>query len=222
MAVEILGAAIVAGLAGAPHCIGMCGGFATASAAWRAEGLAWHAGKLSTYGILGALAGGTARLGLAPGWPMGLVSGLLLVWFALRLAGTGPAFHLRIPGLERLGIRLARSGGILARYAFGMVTGLLPCGLVYAALALAVSAGGPIEGALAMLAFGLGTIPALLLAASGLQRLAGASVWTRRLVAAVVLATGLGALTMRWPVAGQTKPACHGTTIESTAFPTEK
>lgn len=219
MAIEIIGAAVVAGLAGAPHCIGMCGGFATAAAAKRMEGLAWHLGKLSTYGILGAVAGKTAQLGLHPGWPMSVVSGVLLVWFALRLAGVGPAFHLRIPGLDRLGIQLARSRGFLSRYAFGMVTGLLPCGLVYAALALAVSAGNATSGALTMMAFGVGTLPALLLAANGLRRLAGASVWTRRGVAAVVLVTGLISLNLRWPVEGQDKPACH--TVSATQSPTE-
>ena len=51
-----------------------------------------------------------------------------------------------------------------ARYALGLVLGLLPCGLVYGALAAAAGTGGMLDGALAMAAFGAGTVPALVAA----------------------------------------------------------
>jgi hypothetical protein len=74
------------------------------------------------------------------------------------------------------------------RFAAGLLWGWLPCGLVYAALLAAAMAGDPARGALAMLAFGLGTLPWLLAAGVGAARLRD---WMR--VRAVRLATG-GAL----------------------------
>ncbi len=204
----LIGAGLVAGLVGAPHCVGMCGGFATAAATRPWEGAAWHLGKLATYATLGALAGSLGGAGLGLGWPMGLVSALLLVWFAARLAGVTPAFSYRLPWLERLGARLYRAGGLLGRLAFGAVSGLLPCGLVYAALSLAVGAGSPVAGALVMAAFGLGTVPALALAAGALRRLTGARPWVRRGVALGVLVAGLASLAMRWPKSTPEPQAC--------------
>ena len=54
--------------------------------------------------------------------------------------------------------RVSPPGSLL----FGVVLGFLPCGLLYAALAVAASSAGALDGALAMLAFGLGTVPALM------------------------------------------------------------
>lgn len=207
----LIGAGLVAGLMGAPHCVGMCGGFASAASGGRWGAPAWHLGKLLTYCSLGTLAGSVGKAGLGIGWPMAVVSGLLLVWFAARLAGVGPTPHLRIPALERMGARLYRSGGLLARFGFGVVSGLLPCGLVYASLALAVGAGSGAAGGLTMLAFGIGTVPALAFAAGSLRRLTSARPWVRRTVAAGVLVAGLFSLAMRWPSADGT-PTCHHAT----------
>ena len=208
MELGLISAGLVAGLVGAPHCVGMCGGFASAAAARPWEGAAWHLGKLGTYAVMGALVGSLGGAGMSLGWPMGLVSALLLVWFAARLAGLVPAFSFRLPWLERAGARLYRAGGVLGRFAFGAVSGLLPCGLVYASLSLAVGAGSPTGGALVMAAFGLGTVPALALAAGALRRLTGARPWVRRGVAFGVLVAGLASLAMRWPKAAPEPQAC--------------
>nr|MBP6243264.1 sulfite exporter TauE/SafE family protein [Chromatiaceae bacterium]MBP8024750.1 sulfite exporter TauE/SafE family protein [Chromatiaceae bacterium] len=78
----------------------------------------------------------------------------------------------------------------------GLVWAWLPCGLVYSVLIWALSAGSAAQGALLMLAFGLGTLPTLL----GLGMLAGAAarfaeqVWIRRLAGGLVLGFGLHAL----------------------------
>ncbi len=72
-----------------------------------------------------------------------------------------------------------------------MATGLLPCGLVYATLGIAVASGDALTGAAAMAAFGLGTLPALATFGLGVRRLAGERPWTRRVLATVVLVAGL-------------------------------
>lgn len=190
-----LAAAALTGLIGSPHCVGMCGGFACA-AGGRRGWLAWTGGRLLTYAGMGAAVG---ALGLAlpgPGWVGTALAAALLLFLALRLAGLGPAASAPA-GLASLGARLLRRPGALSRLALGMTTGLLPCGLVYAALSLPVVAGGPLPGALSMLAFGLGTAPALALLATGLQRLALRSPGHRRALALGVFVFGMLSLGAR-------------------------
>ncbi|HEY4636993.1 MAG TPA: sulfite exporter TauE/SafE family protein, partial [Burkholderiales bacterium] len=74
----------------------------------------------------------------------------------------------------------------------GMLWGLLPCAMVYAALATATLAGGPAQGALAMLAFGAGTLPWLLGAGGALARLRAGPGLARLRAAAGVLVLGMG------------------------------
>lgn len=182
---------------GTPHCLGMCGGFATAAARSIGESVAWHAGKLSTYMVLGALVGGLGGAIPGPGWIGTLLAAILLVWFSLALGGWVPEPTLKIPGLGRLGAATAGRSGIPARFAFGLVNGLLPCGLLYAALGMTVSAGGAVEGALTMGVFGLGTVPGLAAAAWGLRKLLARKPWMRRLLAIGVLLAGLAGLAWR-------------------------
>ena len=82
--------AFLAGLAGSPHCVLMCGAFASACAR-PAPGLgAWHAGRLIGYGALGALAGGFGASVPGPWWLPSAVAVVLLCWFAAALAGVLP------------------------------------------------------------------------------------------------------------------------------------
>ncbi len=193
----VFGAAFVAGLLGSLHCVGMCGAFA-ASCGRTPTGLpAWHLGRIGTYAALGALAGAAGQLLPGPAWvPAGLASALL-TWFALALAGLVPEPRLVPPGLVSAGRRAVESTSPGAQFLFGVVNGFLPCGLVYSALTVPVALAEPLPGALAMAAFGAGTIPALSLAALGLRRLLMASLWRRRLFALLVLSTGLWAIWAR-------------------------
>jgi len=202
---EIVLAALVAGLMGSPHCIGMCGGFAAACARPRGSILLWHGGRLTSYAVLGA-AGGLAGGAIpGPGWVAPAVSLVLLVWFAASLAQLVPQPQVALPGLVRAGVALARREGPVARYLFGVATGLLPCGMVYAALAMAIAAGSPLLGAAAMVAFGLGTVPALTLLSAGVQRFAARGVWQRRALATLVLLAGV------WSIARRPEaPSMHG------------
>ncbi len=206
--VSLVAGAAVAGLVGSPHCVGMCGGFAVACGEDRASGVAWHAGRLTTYAVLGAVAGAAGQVIPGPGWVASAVGAALLVWFAAGLAGLVRPPHVAIPGLARLsGAALARSG-VGWRYALGLTTGLIPCGLVYSALAVPVAAADPGVGALAMAAFGLGTVPALALASRGLRSLLGGALWKRRVLAVAVLVAGLGAVAIRAPGTPEA-PTCH-------------
>lgn len=203
--------ALLAGLSGSPHCIGMCGAFCATAGSRPGGAILWHAGRLTTYGALGAMAGaaGGAMAGALGGpgsgagalinWVPQAVAAALLTWFALALAGVVREPRVVVPGLASLGARLAGGSTLASRYAFGLATGLLPCGLVYAALALPVALGSAGEGALAMVAFGLGTVPALATMSAVVQRVIRRGPWPRRIVAALVLASGLWAVWARRP-----------------------
>lgn len=174
-------AALLAGIAGAGHCAGMCGGIAGALAhAIPAERrsipltLAYSLGRLGSYVLLGLLVGSLAALvsprdaGLAMLVARLLTATLMLAialhllgvtrWM-LALEGMGSALWRRLAPLAR---RLVPVTSLPRALAIGALWGLLPCGLVYGALLYAATAGSGAGGALAMLAFGIGTLPAVL------------------------------------------------------------
>lgn len=192
-----ISAAVVAGLVGTPHCIGMCGSFALACGGRASHTVAWHLGKTLTYAGLGAVAGLLGQSVPGPPWVATVLSAGLLVWFAAALAGFAPEPALRIPGLTRLATRAATQDDLVSRFLFGVANGLLPCGLVYATLGLAVASGSALTGAAAMAAFGLATVPGLALFGLGLRRGIAERPWLRRVVALVVLASGLWVIARR-------------------------
>jgi sulfite exporter TauE/SafE len=180
-------ALLVLGLASGAHCVGMCGGIVTAFSApqpllparslWRGQ-LAFNAGRVSSYAAAGAIAGligsGAYAIAAAPAQAfLHTLASLMLVLVGLYLAG----FSGAATWLERIGAPLWRRLQPLAvrlrahSFAAGAVWGWLPCGLVYGALATAAATGDPARGALAMLAFGLGTLPWLLAAGMAATRL---------------------------------------------------
>lgn len=214
----LIGGALLAGLAGSPHCVAMCGGLAGAASGKPAETLAYHVGRLSTYAALGALAAAAGDAIPGPRWVPLAIAAIFLAFFALRLAGWSPAWVGRLAGSSHRLVPLAsaalRRPGLLGRFGFGAVNGLLPCGLVYAALALPVASGDPATGALSMLVFGLGTVPALATASAALSALARRSLATRRALAAVVFLAGIGGLAWRAPALdadpdSPALPPCH-------------
>lgn len=196
-------ALFLVGLLGGTHCIGMCGGIVGAlslggPARWSLH-LAYNAGRILSYTAAGALAGalGAAGIGLGGDAPVRivlyLVANLMLVALGLYLLGVTRALAFT----ERLGQRLwlhiqpltrrflpART--VAQAFPLGVLWGWLPCGLVYSALATALGSGSVAGGALAMLAFGAGTLPNLL--AAGIL-LAKMSEFVRR--APVRIASGL-------------------------------
>jgi sulfite exporter TauE/SafE len=194
----LLATAFVVGLLGGVHCMAMCGGVVAALAlrapAGRTGGrsggalrqLAYNGGRVTTYAILGAVAGALGALGLrAPdARPVQIAllvaANAIVVLLGLSVAGLpGPARFLERAGglvwrgVRGLGGRIAPAESLAGAVAAGLVWGFLPCGLVYGVLATAVAAGSAARGALVMAAFGAGTLPNLLaagLAAETLRR----------------------------------------------------
>lgn len=190
----------------------MCGPFAAACARPAAGLAAWHAGRLAGYAILGAAAGAAGAVLPGPAWVPAVVAAVFLAGFAAALAGLLPEPRLVIPGFAAAGRLLREGRGPLARFGFGVVNGFIPCGLVYSALSIPVALADPAAGALAMLAFGAGTLPALSVAALGLRRLTPASLTARRVLAAFVLAAGIWSIGMRagwWGSHAHSAPAAH-------------
>ncbi len=202
MDAPLLLGAFAAGLFGSPHCALMCGPFASACAR-PASGLsAWHAGRLTAYALLGAAAGAVGGVLPGPPWIPSLLAAVFLGWFAAGLAGIAPEPRLVFPGLTRIGPLLQQGRGAGARYAFGVANGFVPCGLVYSALSLPAALAAPLPGALAMLAFGAGTVPLLSTVAIGLRRATPASLAARRALAVVILAIGLWSIGTRSGIFG--------------------
>ena len=181
-------ALFLVGLLGGTHCVGMCGGIVGAlsmggPARWSLH-LAYNSGRILSYALAGALVGalgaaGMALDGVAPvRIGLYLFANLMLVALGLYLLGATRVLAVT----ERLGQRVWRHLQPLTRrflpartaaqaFPLGMLWGWLPCGLVYSALATALGRGSAAGGALAMLAFGLGTLPNLLAAGILLARM---------------------------------------------------
>lgn len=186
----LMGALFLAGLAGGlTHCTTMCGPFVLAQSAATAESalaggvlkrlsgaalLPYHLGRALGYSALGALAGGLGGvLAQASGLPhvmTWLAAGLLALAALLMLAQASSRLAALLPRLPapRLPAALERRmGALLAAptgwrgVRLGLLLSALPCGLLYAALAGAAASGSALAGGLAMLAFVLGTAPAL-------------------------------------------------------------
>lgn len=201
----LLTANFAAGVVATPHCVGMCGPFAC-----HGRG-AWHVGKLTTYAALGAVAGAAGALLPGPAWFGSAVGVVLLAVSALRLAGVVEPPKLGGATLVRWGRSLAGRQDLVGRALLGALAGLLPCGMVHAALALSILGRDPAFGALAMVAFGLGTVPGLLVSQRLLGWVARRRPAARKLVAAAVFVAGLGAIALRAPLGAPegSEPVCH-------------
>jgi len=205
-------AAFMIGLLGGVHCVGMCGGIVGALTvqmpgrrrAWTLH-LTYNAGRIASYAVAGAIMGMIGGLGLFfdQVLPVQLLlyvlANLVLIILGLYLAGFG-GLLLR---LETLGAWWWRriqpySAKILPAdtagkaFALGVLWGWLPCGLVYSLLASALLSGGAASGAAVMLAFGLGTLPNLLLAGMVFKRLRDITSDRRVRMAAGALVAGFG------------------------------
>lgn len=173
-----LTAAFLIGLAGSIHCIGMCGGIVGALCmSGKVKNIyLYHIGRIVTYSLLGLTAGLLGQLLSISGLQQGLsiLAGAVMVIFGLQLGGWmkerwGALSSLRLPvGLLR---QAAEGKSSRATFIVGLFNGLLPCGMVYAALAIALKKNSLEEGTAVMTAFGLGTLPAFTIFTSMLQKL---------------------------------------------------
>jgi sulfite exporter TauE/SafE len=173
--------------------------------------LIMHFGRISTYVLLGALA---AAVGVVV-WQQNLVpiqrplfalTSLILILMGIRLLRIGKSKGL--PGSKWLNSKIAaywakylgRMASGPSRWFSGMLWGLVPCGLIYSVLPLAFLSGDIWTGAALMLAFGLGTLPNLLLISkfSAVLTQFGQYLWVRYLAALLLLVAGSFGLYRAW------------------------
>jgi sulfite exporter TauE/SafE len=215
----------VSSLAGSLHCVAMCGPLVGLHGGARSLRLALvHAlGRLTTYATLGALAGLAGRAVDVAGHLVaiqhvaGLVAGAVIVGWGvhaiavargwLQIRSTGGALFRR--GLSQLrGRRAVRRAWLI-----GVLTGLLPCGWLWAFVVSAAGTASPWIGASVMIVFWLGTVPAM----TGVLALGGPAIERIRrrlpvIAACVLIGLGLATLAVRWSdagAAGVVAPHCH-------------
>lgn len=183
-------AVFLIGLLGGTHCMAMCGGIVGALTVGTPPGrrhwslhLAYNLGRISSYALAGAVLGavGSAGLLLNDALPVQMtlyvLANLMLVALGLYLVGVpqgltflergGQKVWSRIQPLTR---RFLPATSVSHALPLGMLWGFLPCGMVYSVLTTALLTGSALRGAGLMLAFGLGTLPNLLLAGFLLRR----------------------------------------------------
>lgn len=223
--------AFMAGLLGGAHCAAMCGSIVGMTCAPGTDGkprsfsrsftfpLAYNLGRISSYILAGALAGSLGQAGMAlRGGVLAqhllmFLMGTTLIVVALNVAGVRPVTR----GIEAAGSILWRRVQPVSRHflpvttpwqalGLGALWGWLPCGMVYAVLLTALASGDAAEGASILAAFGLGTLPNLLLigsAVGGARRWMRIG-WVRYPASALIAAVGIyGMLHVLQPAAQQ-------------------
>ncbi len=170
----MLYSALIFGLLGSFHCIGMCGPIAFMLPVARNNPLQklfhiflYHSGRLFSYGIIGYAFGlvgkGLSLFGFQQ--QLSIIMGLLMIAVVLLPAGKFEKYNFSKPVLKTIGRIKSSLGEALKRkspdtfISIGVLNGFLPCGLVYMAAFGAIASGSIYEGSLYMLFFGLGTIP---------------------------------------------------------------
>ena len=216
----VLAAAFATGLLGSAHCLGMCAGisglFAAGAtvASLRAQlplAIAYNIGRVTSYALLGTLiaAIGAGFVSVIPAiaGPVRLASGLLIVLIGLQVA-----FNWRLLSvIEKAGAgiwnriapqakRFIPATSMSRAAILGLFWGWLPCGLVYSALLLAATTASPSGGGLVMIAFGLGTVPAMVLSGLSASRLS--AFMSRNRLGAGLLIVILGIATAAMPALG--------------------
>lgn len=224
----LLSAALVAGLVGSAHCLGMCAGISglfavrAEAASMRASvptAFVYNAGRVITYAALGAIvaAFGSVIIKASPDLAVGIrmLSGIIII-----LVGLQVAFNLRaLRVIERMGGTLWARIAPAARkllpidslpkaFGLGLIWGWLPCGLVYSVLIIAATSASPVGGALTMAAFGVGTMPAMMLSGLGAARVSTAMQRRGTRLGLGILVIVMGLLTIAMPL-GKLLPGGH-------------
>ena len=210
--------AFLVGFLGGVHCFGMCGGIVTALSFGVREDLrehqkkllglqlAYNLGRITSYTTAGFIAGALGffahdlsgmqevRIGLQ------LIAAIIMIalglylggwWFGLlKVEQMGSGLWKHIEPIGRKLIPVQTMGGALS---LGLVWGWLPCGLIYSVLIWALAVADPVEGALLMLSFGLGTLPNLLLMGVFAAQLGRylQKVWLRKMAGMLVVVFGV-------------------------------
>lgn len=202
--------AFMTGLLGSGHCLGMCGGLVSAffmklDARGVAPYAAYHGARLAVYGLVGLVAAlvgtvlvATGMVGLAQG-VLQIVAGSVVILLGFDLLGVSPLRNslgfAPIAWLRRQFVAATQKGPVLGGAIGGAINGLMPCSMTMAMAVQATTATVPAEGVLLLLAFGAGTLPAMLSASFLFGRL-GPRLrgWLLRGAALFVIALGLATL----------------------------
>jgi sulfite exporter TauE/SafE len=166
------------GLAGSLHCVGMCGGFPLALAGGRhgsntRRQVLYNVGRLNTLVFIGAVSGGMGQALVAAApfvaveRTLAVLAGLVMIAIGAEVLGVMPQVSGRAAAFTRATVGrllggVIRSSSPAAPLALGVFNAFLPCQLIYAFAASAASTRSATDGMLTMLAFGLGTVPAML------------------------------------------------------------
>ncbi|OYU64497.1 MAG: hypothetical protein CFE22_18435 [Cytophagaceae bacterium BCCC1] len=182
----MLWSAFLLGLVGSLHCVGMCGPLTLLlpnvgqfSSKFVFGRISYNLGRVFTYSILGATAGffGEKVSFFISQKTLSIIFGILvlayvLLPFAFKNKISNPNILYRFSSmLKGAFAKLFKSKSFLAQFSFGLVNGLLPCGMVYVALAGAFLATNWSDAALTMMLFGLGTIPLMLPVSLGMSQI---------------------------------------------------
>ncbi|MDP1663065.1 MAG: sulfite exporter TauE/SafE family protein [Phycisphaerales bacterium] len=231
-------AVLSASLLGSLHCAGMCGAFvvlavsgdgSAASRPWSLQ-MAYHAGRLLTYVVLGFIAGtigATLDLGgslVSVQRVATVAAAVTLVVFGLltllRVLGLRRATHAAPAWMARLAQRGHRAAWLLAplprALAIGLLTTLLPCGWLYAFVVTAAGTAHPATAAAVMGVFWLGTLPVMATIGAGARRLSGPlGAHAPVLMASLLIVVGLFTLVHRANLIGLPLPAGSEVSNES-------
>lgn len=220
----VLATILVTSLAGSLHCLAMCGPLVGLVGEHSLRLAVVHAlGRLITYVVLGAAAGlvGGAvnlagRVGQVQHAATIVAGAIILVWGVRTIAIARSWWTPRRAGGAAFARGLVRLRGrrpAIRAWIAGALTGLVPCGWLWAFVVSAAGTGSMLAGATVMAAFWLGTVPAM----TGLLAFAGPVIDRLRrrmpaITAAALVVLGLGTLAMRWNdagVHGVERPSCH-------------
>lgn len=227
--------ALLTGLLGSGHCLGMCGGLISAlsiSMAQRPRHLLfqalYHGGRIVTYSLIGAAVGwlgsvlayanhfhGVMRLALVG-------SDLFIIVIGLGTAGLFQRLNLMqlnlpgmVPAIGGGALMLNRWPSVLTALPLGLLMGFLPCGFLYSMAITAAQTASMTKGSLSLLCFGLGTTPALFLFGSAVDWL-GQRARSRMLRTAGLLVAAMGVYHLSqhiallgWTFSGPLRLFCH-------------
>lgn len=228
-ATPALAAALLTGLLGSAHCVGMCAGISGMFAMHAQQAsirsrlpfaLAYNVGRIMSYALLGLVVAslGHSAVEAIPSLagPVRIAGGLVIVLVGLQIA-----FDWRVlKPLEQMGSMIWSRLAPIAKHlvpantipralGLGLLWGWLPCGLVYSVLLMAATSDGPANGALIMIAFGIGTMPAMLMTGMGTARLVAIMRQKSARVGLGLLIVALGVATLAMPLVASGSANTH-------------
>ncbi len=197
---------LLTSLTGSLHCVGMCGGLMINFVHTKTESVLYHGGRLLMYLSLGALAGALGEelfsLPLLKSIQIftSILLGLFLCWTAIRV-WKHQSFHLSIVPtsfLEKFQGWSHNQRFFSPAFLTGVISGLLPCGWLHTFVLTAIATRSAQKGALLLLIFWIGTVPALVTSQALIKKMSlPVAKYSSRLLAIILLVSGISTLAMK-------------------------